>query len=66
MHSYYTFIALDIAQRRAAEADAWRLASLAHPPASRTLGVRRLVARFALAIARAADEDLGRISLSTR
>jgi hypothetical protein len=65
MQSYYAFIALDLARERAAEADAQRLAALGRPESARTLGVRRAIARLALAIARAADDDLGRASLST-
>ena len=65
MLSYYTFIALDLARERAAEADAQRLAALGRPASSRTFGVRRAIARLALAIARAADDDLRQASLST-
>ena len=65
MHSYYTFIALDLARERTAEANDARLAALAHPAPSRSIVVRRAIARLALAIARAADEDLGRAALST-
>jgi hypothetical protein len=65
MLPYYAFVALDLARERAAEADAQRLAALGRPASTRTLGVRRAIARLALAIARAADDDLGRASLST-
>jgi hypothetical protein len=65
MLSYYTFIALDLARERAAEADAQRLAALGRQPSTRSLGVRRAIARLALAIARVADDDLGQTSLST-
>ena len=65
MHAYYTFLALDIARQRAAEAEAARLASLGRPAPSRMTVLRRGVARIAVAIARAADRDL-RVSLSTR
>ena len=63
MHSHYVFLALEVARERAAEADAHRLAALAHQP-TETLGVRvrRAVARAALAVARAADEDLRSVS----
>ena len=57
MHSFYTFIALDLARERAAEADRERLASLAHPRNEVGI-VRRAVARVAVAVARAADERL--------
>ena len=65
MHAFYTYLALDIANRRVAEADAARLAALAHPRPSRITVIRRTVARIAVAIARAADEDL-RVSFSPR
>jgi hypothetical protein len=55
MHSYYTFIALDLARQRTADADRERLAALSHR--STEVGfVRRAVARVAVAVARAADE----------
>ena len=57
MHSFYTFIALDLARERAAEADRERLGALAHPRNEVGI-VRRAVARVAVAIARAADERL--------
>ena len=53
--NYYAFVALQIANERAAEARAHRLAELAHPAPSHG-GVRRSIARIALAVARAADE----------
>ena len=56
LSNYYAFVALDLANRRAAEADAQRLAALAHPGEPRTSGLRRAIARVALAVARAADE----------
>jgi hypothetical protein len=65
MHAYYTYLALDIANRRTAEANAERLAALAYPQPSRITVARRMIARIAVAIARAADEDL-RVSLSAR
>jgi hypothetical protein len=65
MQSYYAFIALDIARERAAEADAQRLAALGRPESTRTLGIRRAIARLALAVARAADDDVRQASLST-
>jgi hypothetical protein len=65
MHAYYTYIALDLARERAEEARTQRLARLGRASETRTPRIRRLIARFALAVARAADEDL-RISLSTR
>jgi hypothetical protein len=59
MQSYYTFLALDLARERVAEADRRRLAALAYQPRSVEVGfVRRLVARVAVAVARAADERL--------
>ena len=65
MHAYYTFLALDIARQRTAEAEAVRLASLGRPAPSRMTVVRRAIARVAIAIARVADRDL-RVSLSPR
>lgn len=58
MHSYYTFIALDLARERAAEADRERLAALAHHRSTEVGVVRRVVARLAVAVARAADDRL--------
>jgi hypothetical protein len=59
MQSYYTFIALDLARQRVAEADRRRLAGLVHQPRSNEVGlVRRVIARVAVAVARAADERL--------
>ena len=63
MHAFYTYLALDIANQRTAEANNARLAALARSPGPSF--VRRAIARVALAIARAADEDL-RVSLSPR
>jgi hypothetical protein len=64
MHSHFLFLALDVARERAAEADRHRLASLTHPGEPVTLRVRRAVARAALAVARAADDEVGRPSLA--
>jgi hypothetical protein len=58
MHSYYTFIAFDLARERAAEADRHRLAALANRGSAEVGVVRRIVARVAVAVARAADERL--------
>ena len=66
MHAYYTFVALDLARERAAEADAYRLAALARRRDPKIGLVRRLVAKAAFAVARAADDRVGRISLTTR
>jgi hypothetical protein len=63
--NYYAFIALQLAQERAAEASAQRLAALAHPGEPRFAGVRRGIARVALAVARAADDEVGRAPLAT-
>jgi len=65
MQQYYTFIALELARERAAEANAHRLAALSHPGEPRTAGIRRAIARVALAIARAADDEVGRVPLVT-
>jgi hypothetical protein len=64
MHSYYTFIALDLARERAAEADRHRLAALVGRDAEAVGVVRRIVARVAVAVARAADERLVRRDLA--
>jgi hypothetical protein len=72
MQSYYTFIALELARERIAEANAQRLASLAHPGEPRTAGIRRVVARIASAVGQAAhvraaesaaDAEVGRVPL---
>ena len=65
MQQYYTFIALELARERAAEANAQRLAALSHPAEPRTAGIRRVIARIALAVARAADDEVGRAPLAT-
>ena len=65
MQHYYTFIALELARERAAEANAQRLAALSHRGEPRTAGIRRVIARVALAIARAADDEVGRVPLAT-
>jgi len=64
-HHYYTFLALELASERAAEADAHRLAALAHPGEPRAAGLRRVIARIALAVARAADDEVGRVPVTT-
>ena len=64
MHSYYTFIALDLARERAAEASRERLAACA-PRSSEVGFVRRAVARVAVAVARAADERVAQGELAT-
>ena len=56
MQSHQLFLALDLARERAAEADRDRLARQARSASSGVGPVRRLVARFAVAVARAADE----------
>jgi len=68
MHNhYYTFMALELARQRAAEADQHRLAALARPPRSNQVGlVRRLIARAAVAVARAADECSVQSELAVR
>jgi hypothetical protein len=65
MHNhYYTFMALELARQRAAEADRHRLAALAHNDADQVGVLRRTVARVAVAVARAADERLVRSELA--
>ena len=56
MHSTYLFLALDIARERSAEADRNRLAAQARTGSRIVMGTRRLIARSAMAVARAADE----------
>ena len=63
--NYYAFIAMELARERAAEAQAQRLASLAHPGEPRTAGIRRVIARVAFAIARAADDEVGQVALTS-
>ncbi len=65
MHSHYLFLALDIAGQRAAEADRYRLAQAARQASTDVNRVRRLVARAAVAVARAADEAAIRQSPTT-
>ncbi len=57
MHSYYLLQALDLAQERAAEADRNRLAAQGRRAPQGPNALRRLVARAAVAVARAADES---------
>ncbi|HEX2755239.1 MAG TPA: hypothetical protein VHM48_07230 [Candidatus Limnocylindrales bacterium] len=63
--NYYAFLALELARERVAEANAQRLAALAHPGEPWTAGIRRAIARIALAVARAADDEVGRVPLTT-
>ena len=65
MHAYYAFLALDLARERAAEANAQRLARLGRRAEPDVGVVRRAVARVALAVARAADERVGGVRLTT-
>jgi hypothetical protein len=58
MHSFYTFLALDLAAQRAAEADRYRLAAAARANRHEVGRIRRLVARVAVAVARAADDTV--------
>jgi hypothetical protein len=55
MYNHYFFLALDTARERAAEADRYRLAALSRSGATTTSPARRLIARAAIAVARAAD-----------
>jgi hypothetical protein len=63
--SYYVFLALDLANQRAAEANARRLASGWTTPEPRPSRIRRVVARLALAVARAADAEIVGAPLAT-
>ena len=65
MHTHYVFLALEVARERAAEADAPRLAGLAHPSEPIGVRVRRSIARAALAVARVADDEVRPVSLTT-
>ena len=65
MHTHYVYLALEVARERAAEADAQRLARLAHPVEPLTVRVRRSIARVALAVARAADDEVRPVSVTT-
>ena len=65
MQYYYAFLALDLAHERAREAEAQRLAALGSPGEPRTSALRRTIARFALAVARAADDEVARLPLVT-
>jgi hypothetical protein len=68
MHSHYTFLALEIARERAAEADARRLAAavaLERRGPARPSALRRAIARVAFAVARAADDEFGRIPVAS-
>jgi hypothetical protein len=67
MQSYYTFIALELARERVAEAERDRLARLAtRRPLTEPGLVRRIIARAALAVAQAADENLAQRELAAR
>ena len=66
MQYHYAFIALDLARERMAEADSHRLAALGRPATTRSFGIRRAVARIALAVARIADEERAQTVLSPR
>jgi hypothetical protein len=67
MDRLYSMLALDLARQRSAEADRHRLAALARANVPKRVGlVRRVVARTAVAIARAADEYAVRSELAPR
>ena len=55
----YAFLAYEMARERTAEANAHRLGALAERGEPRTPRIRRAIARIALAIARAADAEVG-------
>ncbi len=65
MHFYYALLAFDLANERAAEADAQRRARLGRSSEPRTSAIRRAIARLALAVARAADAETVRSPLAT-
>jgi len=58
MFTHYTFLALDLAAQRTAEADRYRLAAAARADRHEVSRFRRLVARAAVAVARAADDTV--------
>jgi hypothetical protein len=66
VHSHYLFLALELARERAAVADAERLASLGRSHESVRTRARRGIARVAVAIARAADEESLEVSFGAR
>ena len=55
MYNHYFLLALDTARERAAEADRHRLAALSRRGGAPANPARRLIARAAIAVARAAD-----------
>ena len=63
--NFYAFLALDLAEQRAAEARAERLAALANAGEPRAAGFRRVIARAAMAVARAADAEAVRAPLTS-
>jgi hypothetical protein len=56
--AYYVFLALELADRRPADANAYHLAERATWGEPRPSRIRRTVARIALAVARAADAEV--------
>ena len=63
--NFYVLLALDLARQRAAEARAEHLAALADDGEPRFATVRRLIARAAIAVARAADAEAVPAPLTT-
>jgi hypothetical protein len=63
---FFALLALDLARERAAEANAQRLAHRSQALDLRPSRVRRVVARVALAVARAADSEIVNAPLATR
>jgi hypothetical protein len=67
---FFALLALDLARERAAEADAHRMAAMRRRTEAiaptRPSRVRRVVARIALAVARAADAEIVGAPLPTR
>jgi hypothetical protein len=55
MYNHYFMLALDTARERTAEADRYRLVALSRRGAPQAGPARRLIARAAIAVARAAD-----------
>ena len=67
MHQYpfFAILALDLARERAAEAEAYRLAALANRDDPRPSRLCRGIARVSLAVARAADDEVGRVPVAS-
>jgi hypothetical protein len=63
---YYAFMALDLARERSREASRHRLAALDRAGEPQVGRLRRVIARVAIAVARAADADAARTPVATQ